>query len=249
MRNKLLALMIVSFLFLIPLVSSEVSLWNNVIKDTDQQTVTHHVLYAFDDTSESNIGRNKDIPVSIYYNVQSLPYNLSYGQVDYCNLTIIHIKNNYTSDLAGFDFNVEQTEETQSLYFSSGSSNGFVNFNMRSSDTLLGGITCHYTDVNSLYEDNVLVGRLTTYMPSFECKGCQDFSLEELSNQIDLNQNITDNELQIYNNVQVFFSWNMMIWLILSWVIKIFFIIIAVTLLFSGIYYVYKYIKSLGDLI
>lgn len=246
MKFKYLFVMLILALFLIPIASAEINLFNSVIKDNSVSMVRHHIFYNFDDTSASQIGKNKDIPIALNYVVQALPYNLTYGNVDYCNLTILHFKNEYDGN---GDF-INSTIETQSLYFTSiPTTSGFLIFNMRSRDNLLGDISCHYTDINSLYEQNVLVGKIGTYLPSFECVGCSDFSLEELSNQIENNEEIANNELEIYDKVETFFSWNMQVWLIASWLIKIAFILLAITLIFSGIYYFYKYLKSIEELI
>lgn len=242
MKKYLFLIMVVFSLFLIPFVSSELNLWNSVIKDNSTSIVTHHMFYVLEDTSIKGVGTNKEVPVVLNYVIQALPYNLTYGNVDYCNLTIDHYKNDYD----GEGNYINTSIVTQSLYFTSiPTTSGFLTFNLKSRDNLLGGVSCHYTDVNSLYQDNVLVGKIGTYVPSFECDECSTYSLEELSNQIENNEQIANKEIAIYQRVHTFFSWNMMIWLILSWIIKIVFIGIALTLIFACVYYFYKYLKSL----
>ena len=245
MRNKILTLMLGMILIfaIIPFTSAELTLWNSVIKNTDKSVVKYHAFYTFEDTSATGVGKNKDIPITLYYVIEPLPYALTGGSVDWCNVSTSHFKNIY--DKEGFIENT--TTETQSLYFLGGGlSTGELILNMRSKDSLIADVTCHYTDVNYLYEDNVLVGRFTTYMPSFECNGCTKYTLEELSQQIEQQESITENELAIYNKIQTFLGWNFQIWLILSWIIKIAFVLIAVSLMFIGVYYFYIFLRDIG---
>jgi hypothetical protein len=176
--------------------------------------------------------------------IEPLPYALTGGAIDWCNLTTNQFQNNY--DKEG---NLENTTaDVRSLYFSGGGlATGTMLFNMRSRDSLIADITCHYTNVNYLYEQNVLVGRFTTFMPSFECETCTQYTLEELSNQIEKQEQITANELAIYDKIQTFLGWNFQIWLVLSWIIKIAFVLIAIGLVFMMGYYFYIFLKEIGD--
>jgi hypothetical protein len=91
-----------------------------------------------------------------------------------------------------------------------------------------------------------LVGQFDVFLPSYECKGCEEYTLEELSNQIEKNEEITLNELTIYENIQKAVDWNFTIWLIISWIIKIGFIIIAVGLIFVSVYYFYQFLQDIA---
>lgn len=244
--KKLLTLILGMILLftIIPMVSSEMTLWNSVIKDETNSLVKYHAFYTFEDTSAKSVGKNKDIPITLYYVIEPLPYALTGGSVDWCNLTTNQFQNNY--DKEG---NLENTTaDVRSLYFSGGGlSTGTMLFNMRSRDSLIADITCHYTDVNYLYDKNILVGRFTTYIPSFECATCTQYTLEELSQQIDKQEEITANELAIYDKIQTALDWNFQIWLVLSWIIKIAFVLIAVSLVFMGVYYFYIFLRKIGE--
>lgn len=241
MKNKILILAFA--LLLVSSASAEISLWNTVTTNNATQIVRYHAFYSFDDTSIQGIGKNKAIPVSLLYQVQALPFNLTYGSVDYCNFTISHYVNQYNS--AGEFTN--STTETVSYYFGTGSANSStLLFNMKSDDTLLADMDCHYTDVRSLYEENGLVGSFTTYMPSFECKGCEKYTLEELSNLADQQQNMTQNELSIYNKLQTIVNYNFQIWLIGSWIVKISLVFVGLFCVFAGVYFIYEFLKNLG---
>jgi len=245
MNNKILTLAI-SMIFLLtimPFVSAELSLWNTVIKDKDNSIVRNHLYYWFDDTSATGIGKNKNIPITFYYVIQALPYSLTGGQVDWCNLTLTHYMNIY-NEKGEF---LNETKEVQSLYFSGTPlTSGQIVMNMKSRDSVIGDIDCHYTDVNYLYQENALIGRWTTFLPSFECNKCEQYTLEDLSNQIEKNEEITANELTIYDNIQKALGWNFQIWLIISWIIKIGFVLVGLGLIFYGGYYFYKFLMDIG---
>lgn len=258
MKIQLLTLMMGMILLMAIMptfVSSEIYLWNSVVKDNVTSVVKYHAFYFFDDTSAKGIGKQKDVPLTLMYQVQSLPLTLDSGnQIDWCNLTISHYHNIYgTTFIAWQGFLggelLNTTTTTQNLYFNSGSSSDKITINMRDKDYLTATFTCHYTNNTNLYEKNILAGNFATYMPSFECEGCSQYSLEELSQQTEKQSEITTNELAIYDKIQIAIDWNFQIWLILSWILKIAFIFVGIGLIFASVYYFYIFFKKLGEAI
>lgn len=254
MNYKLLLLTGIFILLVSPLINSEIYLWENQIKDSSNDLVRDHLYYQFKDTSLKGIGYSRDTPVYLTYVIEALPYNLTGygGEVDWCNLTIKHLKNTYgTNFVFGEGFVVGEllnsTTEIQNIYFTTGGLNtSTIEINMRNDDTILADIDCHYTNSSTLYVENALIGRWTTYIPAFECAGCTQYSLEELSQQVENQQNITNNELEIYNKIQTAVNWNFQIWLILSWILKVVFVLVGVFLIFGAGYYFYKLLTNLG---
>jgi len=250
-KSKFIILLI-AIMLSISFANAEMNLWNNAVLDKTNSIVKYHAFYVFDDTSSKGIGKNKDVPVIVYYNVQALPYNLTGGAVDWCNLSITSFHNIYGTDFIAFQgfFGgqlLNTTTDTQSYYFGTGgASNGQITLNMRDKDNAIIDMSCHYTDPNYLYQDNVLVGRFTTYLSSYECEKCTQY-YEEVSNEADYSDELTQNELGIYNKVQSVITWDYQVWLIASWVIKIAILFIAVALIFSGAYFFYSYLKKLGN--
>lgn len=255
MKNKIIILMIgMIFLLTITNVLAEEYLWTTFSIDSDQSTTNRHSFYWFEDTSPTGIGANKDIPITFYYVVQSLPYNLTDGTVDWCNFTISHYKHIYGALVyiygGGLPFLNSTNTETQNFYFDGSLTSGVVKINVRSRDTITADMTCHYTNLTDLYdpyEQSLFIGMFNTYMPSFECSSCNDYDFEQLTYRTDNAENITQNELVIYNKVQTAIDWNFQIWLIMSWVIKIVFLLIAVGLIFSGIYFFYQFLRKLSE--
>jgi hypothetical protein len=244
-------------LFISPLITSEMYLWNSVIVDEPNSVVKHHAFYWFDDTSARGIGKQKDIPIILWYEVEPLPYDLAsrgyWGEVDWCNLTIKSYHNIYGTTFVAFQgFSggdlLNTTTEVQTYYFTNTSlSYGQIVLNMRDKDSFVADMICHYTDNRSLYVENALIGRFTTYTPSFECEGCSKYSLEELSNQVEKQDEITANELEIYTAFQSMINWNFQIWLVMSYVVKIGFVFVAIGLIFATGYYFYMFLKKIGD--
>ena len=242
-------IMVIVFLSLINInfVNAELYFWNTINIDESSSTIEEYAYYQFQDTSASGIGKNKDISILLYSEIESLPFNFSgiYPvEVDFCNYTINQDINIYDGN---GDF-INTTTETTTLSFINQPLNVTqLKFRLRSRDSLRISMSCHYTDSDYLYVENILVGRFFTYFPSFECEGCEKYTLEELSHEIESKEQITQNELLIYERIQTLFDWNYQIWLIISWIIKIAFIFLAIFLLFSSIYYFYKLLKDFSD--
>jgi hypothetical protein len=232
-------------------VRSEYSLWttqlmNNISSEyLYNSTVQDHIFYQFDDTSIEDVGKNKPIALRLFYSIQPLPYVLTGygGEVDWCSLVVRHFKNIYDSDGNRINTSIEYTN----MNFSTNASSdyGYLDFDMRSDDTISGDIYCHYSNVSTLYVENVLVGRWTTFLPSFECKGCSDYTLEELSNEIERSDEIYIQQTQIYLRLQDFVELDFKVWLILKWIIYIAFLFVAIGLLLYSGYYFYSLIKRL----
>lgn len=239
MKNKIMISILAIFILLsIQFTSAEIFLWQDTAVINDTQIVRYHAFYQFEDTSASNVGRNKPIDITLSYDVEALPYPfLTFGVVDYCNFTVQHYINEF--DEQGFIINTSY--EVQNIFFGTNvSQSGEITTSLVDKDTLIADMDCHYTDVNSLYEDSVLVGRYTTFMPSFECKGCGEKSLEELSKEIETNEAILSKELTFYRNIQNLISMNFQLWIIISWFIKISLLFVALGLLIGGVYILYK---------
>ena len=255
MKKQILFLL--CMIFLVGLINAEMTLWNTIVVNNDTNIVKQHAYYKFDDTSSKGIGSQKPVVVTLTYNVQALPFNLSsygyWGEVDWCNFTVTQFANIYGTQFIAFEglsgtYNIINTTiYSQSIYFNGSyvpPSNIVVD--LRAKDSMIADMSCHYTDSRSLYVENILFGSFTTYMPSFECEGCSKYTLEELSFQTEKNQQITANELSIYNDIQVIVDWNYRGWLIASWVIKIGFVFIGVGLIFAVGYYFYLFLIKLG---
>jgi len=183
MKKQLLLIML-GILLLINIINAEVYLYDTISTDTNNNLVTQQGYYYFDDTSTTGIGNNKDIPVTIWYEVEQLPFNFSgvYPvEVDYCNLTISHFRNIYGTTFTAFEGYsrgelLNTTLEQFTYGFSSSPFNSTkLTFNMRNKDYLDIVMSCHYTDVNYLYIENILVGRFATYIGSYECNKCEKY--------------------------------------------------------------------------
>jgi hypothetical protein len=252
-KMKYLTLMVLGIYLialLSPLAKSETYLWNDVLINVNQSKVTNHAFYWLEDTSTSGVGKNKDVTLVLWAVIQPLPYNLTSfnpaynGSIDQCDLTYNIFRNIYDGEGNLINTSVEVIN-----YTFSGTGNVTSNqtrFDLRSRDSVTADLSCHYTDPNFLYIDNVLIGRITTYMSTFECDGCDKYSLEELSQQTEKEQQITLNELAIYDKVQNVITWNFQVWLIASWILKIGLVFVAIGLVFAGAYYFYIFLKNLG---
>ncbi len=244
MKYKIITIMsMILLMAIMPMVSAEVYLWQDVLVNRQLNTTTHVLYYQLDDTSEGFKWRNRQVPIEISFFTQDLPFNLSVGQVTACNFSFSSFHNEY-DDEGNF---IGDSVESGSQFFTSGINEGSQTFLLRDDDDISAKFTCFYTNTDSLYEDNALIGRLSSFLPSFECKGCTEFTLEELSNEIERAEEVTDNELGIYRIVQQVIDRNFQLWLIVSWIAKLFLVIFAVGLIFASFYYMWKFFEDIAE--
>jgi len=235
MKNKNIIMMIFAMVLLIGIVgvNAEIYLFNDVLRDNTLNITNFHAFYQFQDTSVSGIGANQDTQVTFWYTVQALPLVSGIGTVDYCNFTIKHYRNSTLIEQINYSF------------VSSPLTSSTVTILMRDKDSVTADMKCHFTN-NEDMKTTSLAGDFTTYMSSYQCTQCIDYSLEQLSNEAQRNENITANNIGIYNSIQKVVNFNFQIWLIISWVLKIGFILLAVALIFGGVYYFYVFFSNIG---
>lgn len=244
MMNKKYFLFILSIL-LIMNVSAELSLWTTTIVDNSSQIVSYNGYYKFEDTSSSGVGKHLSIDIDLIYQVQALPYP---SGVDYCNFTIIHIKNDYGGD--GFFTNF--TRITQNYLFSTGALNSStIRITALDKDSIIYTMACHYQGLDNFTnyayrEVSTPIGKVTTYLPSFYCDTCSQYTLEELSGETLRNEAIIQDETNIYDKIQLVVEKNYSIWLITNWVSKFGLLFASLLLIFAGVYYIYEFIKDLA---
>ena len=241
MKNKNLLILAVGMIILFGIINvlGEVYLWDDVIRNNATQTLDFHAFYQFQDTSVTGVNANQDTRVIFALHVEPLPVvllNVSLGEVDWCNFTLQHFRNS-------------SLFETISYYFANSSlNNTMVTILMRDRDSVEADMRCYYNNTDGLYAEGTFTpaGDFNTYMSSYQCTQCLDFSLEQLSNEEQRNENITNNSVGIYNNIQQVVGFNYQIWLIISWVLKIGFIFVALGLIFAGVYYFYVFFSNIG---
>ena len=112
-------------------------------------------------------------------------------------------------------------------------------------DQLIVLATCHYTDTRSLYEGNVLVGQLTSFVPAFQCDKCEGQSVESLEDYVASEDLQMQKSTEIYNFFQNIITYNYTFWLILSWLFKIGALFVGIMLIFAGAFFVYYLFKKL----
>jgi len=251
MRNILTFILMAFFLLTImPIfVNAEMWLWEDTIISYNNNLVTKHGYYQFEDTSASGIGRDKPIGMVLWYVVEGLPYNLTAvgyaGEVDWCNFTIQHDKSSW--EISDGQKYLNRTIVRESYYFQNtiNSSSAQLYYELKDRDSLVADMVCHYTDSSSVFIENTLFGRWTTYFGAYECMDCEEYSLEELSNQIERNEDIIEEETEVYEKIQSIIDMNYQLWLIVSWIIKIGFVMAGIGLIFSGVYYLYNFFKDI----
>lgn len=252
MRNKIITLMLGMMLLIVLTANAraDITFWRDISVDTNKSIVKAYGVYNFLDTSPDFLGKYKPIPIAIMYDWDNLPYNIStyYPEypnaiVDYCNLSIVHYKNEYDSD---GNFNGTTLEN---FYFSVSSASAGQNmtaFYMKHRDTLSISWDCHYTNPDTLFIEGVLFADFGTFFPAFSCSGCEEFKLEELADEISFNTAQAEKEISMYQKLQNIVKLNYNLWLYASWIIKIGMIFGAISLIFIVGFLFYQMINSMA---
>jgi hypothetical protein len=226
-------------------VSAEMSFWTDTLISNSSQTINYHGFYKFEDTSVDGIGRHIPIEIYLSYQVQALPFP---SGVDYCNFTILHLKNRYDS-LGNFQ-NISR--ETQNYFFTTGALNySTIIIEAYDRDSIIYDMVCHYEGLDNFTnyayrEMNTPIGSVTTFFPSYYCKECSDYTLEELSQETIKNEAMIEDEINIYDNIQKIVVQNYKLWLITNWISKFGLLFASIILIFAGVYYIYEFIKDLA---
>lgn len=238
-------------LSLLTFVNAEVYMWTDInILDSSSSyypnTVNEHSYFQFDDTSLSGVGKNKEIQVDVLYTTQALPFNWS---SDTCTgVTINTCYMNVTLNKNIYDFFGNLINTSVEYYDYSFTPNvvnsGRESFYLKSRDSIIVDMRCEYSNEECLYDQNILFATYDLIMPSFQCDQCSQYTLEELSNMQSKNENMSSNQDGIFEKMNLLVGWNYKFWTILSWIIKIFFILGSVILIFSGVYWIYKYLEN-----
>lgn len=259
--RKQLMLMLIMFslvtLFSIS-VSGEMTLWSNVIIDDNTDSVSQHSYYQYYDDIEALTtldsalldlkrsllsGRTND--VYLWAIIEKMPYNTTNYTINYCEYNITHTQTDYDSNGNLIQIN----ESTYGFVYSSlpSANTTYLFFRLKNRDSLVSDIRCYYNDSNYLYDENILFGRGGIYLPANKCGDCEEYTLEELSNEIDRTDEIIEQETSIYNIIQSVIDFNFTLWLIAYWLAIILFVMAGVTLIFGAMYYVYRLIKDIEE--
>lgn len=234
-------------LITIPLLNAEMTLSQATSINNQESIVYTNLIATFEDTSDRNIGNDKVIKTELHYSVEALPYDLyGAGEIDWCNLTTNYIEHTYTYGTGLVE--ISSVDVSNSYYFANNSfTSSKIDFEFLNRDYLSATMKCHYTNSSQLYIDNVLVGRLYLIAPSFECKGCEGYNLEQLSDEIAREEDNFNEEISIHTIILSIIDMNFFLWSAISWIVKIGFILIAISLIFYGGYSLYVFLMGIAE--
>lgn len=254
--NKKIIFSFCSFLLVLTmlnLASGEITFWQNTRINQNDLSVTDAGYYQFYDDIETlrdtafldikkALYQGRTIDIFLSANIEAMPYNTTNYIINYCEFNITHSKAEYDNEgnllnmtdiIYGYVYNSTPVNTTEIL------------ITMKNRDSLVYGLSCYYNDSAYLFDESILFGRVATYFPAHKCNDCTQYSLEELSNEIERADEITEKELSIYNLMQEIVNFNFKIWLYVAWIVKIGFLILGVSLIFLGIYWMYQFIKDI----
>lgn len=240
-------------------VKSEMVSWSSVAIHENTNSVSHHSYYQYyDDIEELSRGGQLIVDlkrsllsgrtnnVIVWANIEPMPYVTANYTISYCEMNVSWMKTDYDND-----GNLISTNETilGFTYSGGGINTTELYFELKNRDSLVTDVQCYYNTTNPtyLYDESVLFGRSGIYIPANKCNDCEEFTLEQLSNEIERQDQIIAEETSIYVIIQKVIDFNFQIWLILSWLVKLLLLIVAVFLVFYAIYYLYVFLKDIHD--
>lgn len=239
--------------------SAEMTAWSSVGIHEETNSVTHHSYYQYyDDIEELSRGGQLFIDIKrsllsgrtnnviVWAIIEPMPYITPNYTITHCDFNISWTKTDYDND-----GNLISTNETKLgfTYSSGGVNTTELYFPLKNRDSLVTDVECYYNTTNPayLYNEGVLFGRSGIYIPANKCNDCEEFTLEQLSNEIERTDEIIQQETAIYVIIQKIIDYNYQIWLIASWLIKLMLLMGGIFLVFYGLYYLYYFLKDIHD--
>jgi hypothetical protein len=155
--------------------------------------------------------------------------------IDYCRMLIRETHNiNVTTYTLNATFDITDISVTKDQY------RYFVNLYRGDYAEVL--FTCHYTGNVTLKTP----ASFTLVAPTRNCLACQYFKNFKASIDNILGDAIGGYSLQIFNNLRLFLTWNIQIWITLFWVLQIIVLMTIMGAVFLGFYWVYLFARSLA---
>lgn len=239
---------------ILPFTQAEMRIFGDVLVNPatsiygyNNSIVRQHAFITFEDTSLSGIGKHKPIEILVRQQLQNLPYNLSFynysGEVDWCNFSIR--QTHFIYDSAG---NIINTTSyfLNVLYANVSAFANETTLEISDRDSAIIDMDCHYTDPNYLYVESILFGSFSITTPSYECDECKQYTYEQLSNEIAISENLTQQQSGFYQTVGNLMGYNIRVWLTLYWLFKIFVVLFGIGIVFGIGFWIYNLIRDLS---
>ena len=249
-------LMLLIFLIILPIALADLKISGNSRIDNVTKTYQNFQLLDFNDNALNSFfgfAGYKPIQVDFIRNCENISqWNISNpdNQVVYVNWSIQHLKNIYSStgDI------INQTTENTAFGCPSSNCNG-LNTPFGISEIRETYYLAHrdllYIEMFVQYADNVNMVfdapcSFQTKVQSFSCKGCDDLTFEELTNQTAIMGYNSDINFNATNTATSLVKYNFQVWLILYYMIKIIVVIGIFILIISLVYFLYDKIREVA---
>lgn len=242
MKKQILILSaIIISIFLINLVSSELSFWQ-VKEDRGNGTMLNRMVLTY---SKGGFGIANDYvlandPLETYllYSVYVKKFNFDNPnfKVNYCTLKI------QTDRVLGIDnvtiYEKNYTEIDSDIF------NAQYFFQLYDGDQAIVEQTCHY--FNQGFHELLLPAEMQMVMPTSSCKACQFYLFTKQEADIQKTQSVADNSVIISNYIKRLVLLNFEVIVALFWILLIISLFIGIGLIFIAVYWLYLYINHLA---
>jgi len=189
-------------------------------------------------TPDHVTGGNK-LQTYIYYNIYPADWNsqnaLNYS-VQYCNIQINFFKEMDNSST--LIYNATYTSATDDIY------NAKYFVELEQNDGYTADIDCKFAHQRPSRLE--LPADFSMVTPSWECKACQMYKWNLLEQQTAVTKNVGDNTLEVFDFIKKLVYLNFEILIAIFWLIMIGFVFLAFSLIFTGIYWLFLYLKRVA---
>lgn len=267
MKSKLIFLLIISFYMLImfaELGKSEVQYWqdkrdlgNGTIENflslqyskmTFQVFQPSHYWFCihlgwFCPPSETlfsvgdYVSGNNPYELYIWYNIYPQKWNTDNPNVfvDNCNFRIDNYKRlqQNSTTILNITYDRNSADMLNEKYF----------IQLQDGDGISVYQTCYFQ--NQSYSQLYLPAEMQIVTPTLECKSCQYYEWILQQRNLVKAQNITSNTITTLDYVKKLFSINFEAWLMFFWAFSILMVFVAVSFIFLGLLWFYKYLRRI----
>jgi hypothetical protein len=210
------------------------------VKNTPAQTSLYLLLTGGKD-KVNDVGLSKN--TKTYITIQVDVPNINGSSIDFCNLTIVTYTydTNFINSTATFR---DRTIETELFTNPTTAHSEYYTKRISNYEEIYVNFVCDYG--SSTVPKDLAKVYLTAYLPQFSCTDYSE-SLEEAINYTQYLEEYRNDEKGYISKVNSVFYYNDYVWVVISWLVKIAYLFIAVTLIFFVFYFIYKLIRSVQN--
>lgn len=222
-------------ILLMNIVNAQIDFWQT-LEDRGNKSVLNHIFLSYTNLNDDFVSGGNTYQGYIWYSVYVKQFNENNPnyRIDFCNITITQYTDLGIRVLLSRIYTKRDIDAKGLQQF----------FNMRSGDYLIADELCVFNPLAN-QSDLTIPAEMQLVVPTWECKSCQEYNYASTSLTIDKTSVIGQNTASITNFIRKLVALNFEIILSLFWIFLILMIFLAVSFIFLGFFYLYRYIERM----